>query len=256
MSSPSGSGASGEYHHIYIGPAGGTDTTPSFANFQIDHNLIADTVRRRGIYTKRGGKLDFNQITGKGPGLSGIRHGGGGSFSGNRCNSIDSVLVNGPNHQIKGNFVRARRGIVLECERRTPSGIRYNAANNALLVNNDANQVMVGNFESGDTLVANVSGVRIYNHRGLPWRSCSRSTPSRPRTSRQTAPTPITLLIEPGRPGRALAQRGGEKGADLGARPRRRGPGVARPLGPGPLPEGEPMAASRSGRGSPGRGAR
>jgi len=195
MRSPSGSGASGEYHHIYIGPGGGfgDDRTPSFTDFRIEYNLIADTVRRRGIYSKRGSAIEFNQITGKGPGVTGIRHGGNGSFSGNRCNSIDSVIINGPDHQVKGNFVRARRGIVLESERRTSSGIRYNAAHNALLVRNDANQVIVGNFESGDTLVANVSGVRIYNHVG-PVTLMKQVNTVQTSDATQTAPAPVTLL--------------------------------------------------------------
>jgi hypothetical protein len=65
MSSPSGSGADGEYHHIYVGHSGGLENTPSLQDFQIVYNKISDSVRRRGVYTKRGGTLDFNHVTGR-----------------------------------------------------------------------------------------------------------------------------------------------------------------------------------------------
>jgi hypothetical protein len=195
FASPSGSGASGEYHHVYVGPGGGTDTTPPFTDFRIEYNRIADSVRRRGIYTKRGGTVDFNHLVGKGPGVTGIRHGGRGSFSGNRCDGVDRVIINGPDHQVKGNFVRSRKGILLECERRTSSGIPYNAAHRALLVGNDANVVTVGNFEAGNTLVAPVDRVRIYNHVGsvVLRHQVNTEWVREPRPD-MAAPTPVTLL--------------------------------------------------------------
>ena len=194
LSSASGSGASEETRHIYIGEGGGQgeDIHPSLTDFRIEYNRISNSVRRRGIYTKRGGTVQFNHVLGRGPGVTGIRHGGRGSFSGNRCDNIDSVIINGPDHQVRGNWVRSRRGLVLECERRTSSGIIYNAAHNALVVGNDANQLVVGNFESGDTLVANVSGVRIYNHRG-PVVLMKQVNTVQTTDATQTAPTPITL---------------------------------------------------------------
>jgi len=194
LSSASGSGASEETRHIYIGEGGGQgeDIHPSLTDFRIEYNRISDSVRRRGIYTKRGGTVQFNHVLGRGPGVTGIRHGGHGSFSGNRCDNIDSVIINGPDHQVKGNWVRSRRGLVLESERRTSSGTIYNAAHNALLVGNDCNTVVVGNFESGDTLVANVSGVRIYNHRG-PVVLMRQVNTVQTTDATQTAPTPITL---------------------------------------------------------------
>ena len=195
--SRSGSGASGEYHHVYVGPGGGTDTSPPFTNFQIVYNRVAESVRRRGIYSKRGGTLDFNHLIGKGPGVTGIRHGGNGSFSGNRCDNIDRVIINGPNHKVMGNWIRSRHGLLLECERRSPSGIRHNAAHNALVVGNNANRLVVGNFEPGDTLVANVSGVRICNHSGPsgpgPVVLMKEVNTVQMADPTQTAPTPIML---------------------------------------------------------------
>jgi hypothetical protein len=195
FASPSGSGASQETRHIYIGEGGGQGEAihPSLTDFRIEYNRISDSVRRRGIYTKRGGTLQFNHVIGKGPGVTGIRHGGRGSVSGNRCDNIDSVIINGPDHQVQGNWVRTRRGLVLECERRTSSGIIYNAAHNALLVGNNANRLVVGNFESGDTLLAPVSGVRIYNHLG-PVVLMKQVNTVQTTDPSQTAPTPITLL--------------------------------------------------------------
>jgi hypothetical protein len=60
------------------------------------------------------------------------------------------------------------------------------------VVGNDANQLVVGNFESGDTLVANVSGVRIYNHLG-PVVLMKQVNTVQTTDATQTAPTPITL---------------------------------------------------------------
>jgi hypothetical protein len=167
MISPSGTGASEEFMHVYIGDSGGFGDvrTPSLQDFRVEYNLISDTVRRRGVYTKRGGQIQFNHIIGKGPGVNGIRHGGRGTLAGNTCVNVDSVIVNGPDHRILGNYIRARKGLRLECERRTSGGTRYNAAHRALLSGNDAT-VTVGYFESGDTLVAPVDGVQIYNHTG------------------------------------------------------------------------------------------
>jgi hypothetical protein len=196
MTSPSGSGASGEYMHVYIGDAGGReeDVTPSFQDFRVEYNRISDTVRRRGIYTKRGGQVLFNHIVAKGQGVTGIRHGGRGTVSGNRCTNIDSVIINGPDHQVRGNYVRSRRGLVLECERVTSDGIRYNAAHRAVLVGNDANVVTVGHSESGDTLVAPVDGVQIYNHVGsvVLRHQTNTNWVQAPRPD-MTYPAPITL---------------------------------------------------------------
>ena len=116
LSSASGSGASEETRHIYIGDSGGRgdDIHPSLTDFRIAYNRISDSVRRRGIYTKRGGTVEFNHVQGRGPGVTGIRTGGRGSFSGNRCDNIDSVIINGPDHQVRGNWVRARKGLRLE----------------------------------------------------------------------------------------------------------------------------------------------
>jgi hypothetical protein len=185
-----------QFMHVYIGDT----TTPSFANFRVEYNRISDSVHRRGIYTKRGGQVEFNHVLGRGPGVTGIRHGGRGAFSGNRCDNIDSVIVNGPDHQIRGNWVRTRRGLVLECERRTSSGIIYNAAHRALLVGNDCNTVVVGNFESGDTLVAPVDGVQIYNHVGsVVLRQQTNTTWVQEPWPDMIAPAPITL--QPGQVG-------------------------------------------------------
>jgi hypothetical protein len=202
LSSASGSGASEETRHIYIGEGGGQGEAihPSLTDFRIEYNRISNSIRRRGIYTKRGGTVQFNHVLGRGPGVTGIRHGGRGSFSGNRCDNIDSVIINGPDHQVKGNWVRSRRGLVLECERRTSSGIIYNAAHNALLVGNDCNTVVVGNFESGDTLVAPVDGVQIYNHVGsVVLRQQTNTTWEQVPRPDMTAPAPVTL--QPGQVG-------------------------------------------------------
>jgi hypothetical protein len=199
MTSPSGSGASGEYMHVYIGPGGGRENNPSFgdgdADFRIEFNKISDSVHRRGIYTKRAGSILFNHVTGKGPGVTGIRHGSGGAFSGNRCENIDNVIINGPDHEVKGNIIRSRQGLILESERRTSNDIlRYNAAHRALLVGNDANLVTVGHIESGDTLVAPVDGVRIYNHVGsVVLRQQTNTVWEQAPRPDMSAPTPITL---------------------------------------------------------------
>ena len=52
-------GASEETRHIYIGDSGGRgeDIHPSLTDFRIEYNRISDSVRRRGIYTKRGGTV-------------------------------------------------------------------------------------------------------------------------------------------------------------------------------------------------------
>ena len=94
----SGSGASEETYHIYIGDSGGRwrGMHPSLTNFQIGYNRISDSVRRRGIYTKRGGTIEFNHVQGRGPGVTGIRTSRRSSLSGNRCDNIDSVIINGP----------------------------------------------------------------------------------------------------------------------------------------------------------------
>ncbi|MGD9509680.1 MAG: chondroitinase-B domain-containing protein [Geminicoccaceae bacterium] len=165
FASLSGSGSDGEYMHIYIGDTGGRDNTPSLTDFEVSYNRIYDSIRRRGIYTKRGGFVMFNHVLGRGPGVTGIRHGGGGRFSGNRIDNINSVIINGPDHEVKGNWVRAQQGLRLECEYVSSSGTFYNAAHRALLVGNNAT-VTVGNIQDGATLVTPVNGVRIYNHTG------------------------------------------------------------------------------------------
>jgi hypothetical protein len=165
FASLSGSGSDGEYMHVYIGDTGGRDNTPSLTDFQITYNRIYDSIRRRGIYTKRGGIVMFNHVLGRGPGVTGIRHGGGGKFSGNRVDNINSVIINGPDHEVMGNWVRAQQGLRLESEYISSSGTFYNAADRALLVGNNAT-VTVGNIQDGATLVAPVNGVRIYNHIG------------------------------------------------------------------------------------------
>jgi hypothetical protein len=165
MSSPSGSGASEDYHHIYVGPAGGFANTPSLVDFRIEYNRITDSVRRRYIYTKRAGQLLFNHVTGKGNQTGGIRHGSRGAFSGNRIDNVDRVVINGPDHEVKGNVLtRVRRGMLLESEHRQPGG-DYQAADRALLVGNTGT-VVVGYLDSGAEFIRPVDGVRIYNHVG------------------------------------------------------------------------------------------
>jgi hypothetical protein len=70
FASPSGSGADGEFHHVYVGDTGGLSNTPSFTDFEVKYNRIADSVRRRGIYTKRRGTVEFNHVLGRGPGVT------------------------------------------------------------------------------------------------------------------------------------------------------------------------------------------
>jgi hypothetical protein len=165
FASLSGSGSDGEYMHIYIGDTGGRDNTPSLTDFHVKHNRIADSIRRRGIYTKRGGTVEFNHVLGRGPGVTGIRHGGRGSFSGNRVDNINSVIINGPDHKVEGNWVRAKLGLRLECEYISDSGTFYNAAHRAWCVGNDATMT-VGYIQEGSTWVADVDGVQVYNHTG------------------------------------------------------------------------------------------
>ena len=150
--------------HIYIGDTGGRDNTPSLTNFEVTYNRIFDSIRRRGIYTKRGGIVMYNHMLGRGPGVTGIRHGGGGRFSGNRIDNINSVIINGPGHGWKGTR-SAAAGPAPGSEYVADSGTFYNAAHNALLVSNTA-EVTVGYIQEGATLVEPVSGVRIYNHTG------------------------------------------------------------------------------------------
>jgi hypothetical protein len=165
----------------------------------VEYNRISDSVRRRGIYTKRGGAVEFNHVLGRGPGVTGIRHGGRGSFSGNRCDNIDSVIINGPDHQVRGNWVRARKGLRLECEYVSSGGSRYNAAHRAMVVGNDAT-LTVGYIDAGDTLVAPVDGVQVYNHTGSVVLAQQTNTDwvQEPRPD-VTYPAPITL--QPGEVG-------------------------------------------------------
>jgi hypothetical protein len=195
FTSLSGSGSDGEYMHIYIGDTGGRDNTPSLTNFEVTYNRIFDSIRRRGIYTKRGGIVMYNHVLGKGPGVTGIRHGGNGRFSGNRIDNINSVIINGPGHWVEGNSIsRTKLGLRLECEYVADSGTFYNAAHNALLVSNTA-EVTVGYIQEGATLVEPVSGVRIYNHTGSVIRGNEVGTLEYPGVLPKPIayPAPITL---------------------------------------------------------------
>jgi hypothetical protein len=192
MSSPGGASDEDSFH-IYVGPAGGTENTPSVKTATIEYNRIADTVRKRGVYSKRGGIIRFNHIIGKGPGVNGIRHGGEGQVDGNRLSNVDSLILNGPDHQVRGNHVRARRGIVLESEWTTSDGIKHQAAHRALLIGNDASATVVGNYDGG-TLIAPVDGVRIYNHVGsVVLRQQTNTVWEQAPRPDMSAPTPITL---------------------------------------------------------------
>lgn len=193
FASASGSGSDEEYMHIYIGDTGGRDNTPSLTNFEITYNRIFDSIRRRGIYTKRGGKIMFNHVLGLRQGVTGIRHGGGGRFTGNRIDNINSVIVNGPDHEVMGNWVRAQQGLRLECEYVSSSGTFYNAAHRALLVGNNAT-VTVGNIQDGATLVARVNGVRIYNHTGSVVMGQQEAT-TWDTTPRSDMPYPATVTL-------------------------------------------------------------
>ena len=44
--SPNGTGADGEFHHIYVGDAGGLSNTPSLTDWICEYNLIQDSVRK------------------------------------------------------------------------------------------------------------------------------------------------------------------------------------------------------------------
>ena len=163
--SPNGTGADGEFHHIYVGDAGGLSNTPSLTDWICEYNLIQDSVRRRGIYTKRGGTVRFNHIIGKGRGTTGIRHGGRGALWGNRFDGVNVCVVNGPDHDVRGNYVRGPFGLRLECEHLSQDGSRFNAADRAFCVGNDG-ELTVGYLQPGGTLIRAVDGVQIYDHVG------------------------------------------------------------------------------------------
>jgi hypothetical protein len=191
--SPNGTGADGEFHHILVGDAGGLSNTPSLTDWICEYNLIQDSVRRRGIYTKRGGTIRFNHIIGKARGTTGIRHGGRGSLWGNRFDAVNVCVVNGPDHDVRGNYVRGPSGLRLECEHTSAEGVRYNAADRAFCVGNDA-VLTVGYLQPAGTLIRRVDGVQIYDHVGtvrleLETNTLWSQTPA-PDLER---PTPVTL---------------------------------------------------------------
>ena len=122
-------------------------------------------MRRRGIFTKRGGTVRFNHIIGRGRGTTGIRHGGRGALWGNRFDGVNVCVVNGPDHDVRGNYVRGPFGLRLECEHLSQDGSRFNAADRAFCVGNDG-ELTVGYLQPGGTLIRAVDGVQIYDHLG------------------------------------------------------------------------------------------
>jgi hypothetical protein len=104
------------------------------------------------------------------------------------------VIINGPDHQVRGNWVRSRLGLRLECEYLSSGGARYNAAHRAVAVGNDAT-LTVGHIQAGATLVGPVDGVQVYNHAGSVVLAQQTNTiwvqEARPDV---TYPEPVTLL--------------------------------------------------------------
>ena len=92
-----------ESHTIYVGPSGGKPRTPSLTDLVIEYNYI-DTKRRRSIYTKRGGIIRYNYVA-MSRGTFGIRHGNGAQLYGNVVVGCRSAIVNGPDHDIRGNEI-------------------------------------------------------------------------------------------------------------------------------------------------------
>ena len=91
--------------HVYIGDAGGRDGRRHRQLQQLPDRVQPHRRQRpppRHLHEARR-EIEFNHVIGKGLGVTGIRHGGRGTLSGNRCENIDSVIVNGPDHQVRGN---------------------------------------------------------------------------------------------------------------------------------------------------------
>lgn len=154
-----------ESHHVYVGNSysGDPAKTPNLPDLIIEYNLIEGSSMRRGIYVKRGCIIQFNKMNMK-RGICLIRDGGDGKVLGNHMVGMKSAVINGPNHQVRGNYWRNTR---FECsaEYRTGSGSYHRAADNSVFAGNDG-VLHVGFVETGGTLIRPVSGVQVYANKG------------------------------------------------------------------------------------------
>ena len=152
LSSASGSEASEETRHIDIGEfrlAEVRTSTLRSRDFRIAYSRISDSVRRRGIYTKRGGTVEFNHVQGPGPGCD--RHPRRRarllfrqSLRQHRFGDYQRPRPPGP----RAIGSRARKGLRLECEYVSDGGGLFSAAHRAMVVGNDAT-LTVGYFPAG-----------------------------------------------------------------------------------------------------------
>lgn len=153
-----------ENHFVYFGQTDkGYDRTPSFKNVVIHHNLAIGE-RRRGFYVKRGLHMIGNHVELK-RGTNGYRWGEGGRFWGNRMTGSLDAVVNGRDHDIRGNFIRASNGFQLMSQHLSRTNNRYVAADRAKVIGNDA-ELIVGEIGKGGKLQKPVEGVYVERHVG------------------------------------------------------------------------------------------
>lgn len=190
---------SSESHHIYVGPSDSI-YDPTLSGIIIEYNLIEKSARRRGIYVKRGVVIRYNHSI-MSRGISFIRFGDGGIMWGNRLSGFNNGrpigMINGKNHDIRGNSIETGAVLRLVCQYTSKSGSRYQAADNALLVGNFG-PTYVGYLESGATRLRSVSGVKIYAHAGpiymTPTNRCYQTnTLVAASAGDMTWPQPVTL---------------------------------------------------------------
>ncbi|HEX6012217.1 MAG TPA: chondroitinase-B domain-containing protein [Geminicoccaceae bacterium] len=179
-----------ESHVIYVGPSGGHPRTPSLTDLVIEYNYI-DTRRRRSIYTKRAGIIRHNHIV-MTRGAFGIRHGVGGKMHGNRVVGCRDAIVNGPDHDIRGNDIQAAARLQLMAECLNAGGGRYNAADRALLVGNRGD-LIVGDTRNGGEMRRPVRGVRVYGQLGDVELGAEEDTIVAAAEASLWCPEPVTL---------------------------------------------------------------